>query len=126
MSEDNVYGISDLNGFCEHVRSGVAEELRGNLSSSEMSNENLDDFITLKQVENLVREKQLGHDNEDEVIYIDTKAFGEIWDEVENQIYGAALSKLAAEGLIESAWDDKLNDMVFWLSDKTKKDMDKN
>ena len=38
---------------------------------------------------------------------------------VAEQIYQSALCKLAAEDIIQCAWDTDVNRMVFWMEDDT-------
>jgi len=119
------YRIVDVDGFCKMTRQLVATDLRGTLDSTELSDKELDEFITLKQVEDMVRELQssVDNDSEDDDLYLNMLSYEALCDMIMNQIYGSALSKLAAEGYLEQAWDDKLNDMVFWVKDpEPKKD----
>ena len=110
---ENTYSIVDLNGFATAIRQGAAESL------SEKYNENLDEFISINQVINLVKSHSLGTDeNNDHIINEDI--FDNIFDEVRDWIYSIGISKLAASGSIECAWDDDSNEMVFWISDKNK------
>ena len=57
-------------------------------------------------------------DPDDESIYLNMIVYENIVETITYQVYGAALSKLAASGFLKCAWDEKLNDMVFWVSDK--------
>ena len=106
------YAITDMRGFIKSVRDGAAESI------CESYTENLDDFITVPQIEKLVINKSVGTDDNGD--YLITEAvFDDILEEVRGSIYQAGLSKLAAKGIIECAWDDDSNEMVFWLSSTT-------
>ena len=119
------YIITDILGFCRSTRQLVIEELKNQTTSTEkLSEKEINSFITLKQVEEIARDNSLEKDSEQ--IVIDINAYEEIYDQISNIIFGSALSKLAAEGFLEVAWDDNLNDMVFWVSDKAKKEFGKN
>ena len=48
---------------------------------------------------------------------INEKSYWNIIIKVSEQIYQSALSKLAADDIIECAWDDDTNKMVFWIED---------
>lgn len=121
----SLYVIKDLDGFCRSTRKLIADDLQGDYPKI-LSDEELDQFITIKQVENLVRENQVITENHDDNIYMNMIAYEKLCDIMINHMYGSALSKLAADGYLETAWDDNLNDMVFWASDKTKKYFDEN
>lgn len=111
------YSIVDMNGYAKSMRQSVAE------SFSEDYSENLDEFISIKQVIDLVEQHSLGQDEEGYHI-INEEVFNDIFDDLREWIYGVGLAKLAAKGHIECAWDDDVNEMVFWLpeKDKTTKD----
>lgn len=122
---NTIYMIKDLDGFCRSTRKLIADDLQGDFSEV-LSDKELDQFITIKQVENLVRENQVVTQNDDDNIYMNMITYEKLCNSMINHIYGSALSKLAADGYLETAWDDNLNDMVFWASDKTKKRFGKN
>ena len=46
---------------------------------------------------------------------INSEVFNDTFDDVREWFYEAGLSKLAAKGVIECAWDDDSNQMVFWV-----------
>ena len=113
--ENTIYSIADLEGFCREVRRMVAFDMQE--ADNKMDDKYLDEFITVKQVEGIVHEKCLGE--EDGKIYLNIETYEDIANTVGEQIFGASLSKLAAEGILEVAWDDEINDMVFWLNEDT-------
>jgi hypothetical protein len=39
----------------------------------------------------------------------------ELIEEIANQIHQSALSKLASQDIIQCAWDDEKEQMVFWV-----------
>lgn len=108
---DELYTIEDIDGYANSVRDGVAK------SFSENYSENLDDFISIDQVKNLIKKNNLGTDENGNYI-INEEIFENLFNELRDWMYGIALSKLAAKGLVECAWDNNQNEMVFWLSDK--------
>lgn len=107
------YSIVDLNGYAKTIRDGAAK------SFTETYTENLDEFISLDQIIGLIEENSVGKDEEDNYL-ITQENFNDIFEEVRNRLYTVGLSRLAAKGLIECAWDDEANEMVFWLSDAGK------
>lgn len=108
---DSTYSIIDLNGFATAIRQGAAE------SFSEKYDENLDEFISIEQVINLVKSQSLGLD-ENNCHIIDEDIFDNIFNEIRDWLYGIGIAKLAASGKIECAWDNDSNEMIFWLPSK--------
>jgi hypothetical protein len=47
------------------------------------------------------------------------------FEEAATWIHNVGLAKLAAQDLIECAWDDELNEMVFWQKEPAKDDKPK-
>lgn len=107
MEDTNIYSITDLDGYAASIRDGVAQ------SFVEDYEENLDEYITLEQVKNLIIGYSLGQDEDDNYL-INAEVFNDTFDDVREWFYEAGLSKLAAKGVIECAWDDDSNQMVFW------------
>jgi hypothetical protein len=106
------FSITNMDGFAEAIRDGAAKSI------SETYTENLEHFITLNQVTQLVKKHSLGQDDSGEYV-ITEEIFDNIFEEIRSSIYQAGLSKLAANGHIECSWDDNNNEMVFWLSTKS-------
>ena len=107
---NDTYIVNDLQMYAQSIRKNAA------LSFSETYNENLDDFITIPQVCNLIDSCAIGTDEEDHYI-IDEDSYNITFDKIRTWIYNAGLSKLAAEDKIESAWDDENNEIIFWVKD---------
>lgn len=105
------YSIIDMNGYASSMRESVAQSFSNDYS------ENLDDFISIKQVIALIEQHSLGNDD-DGFHIINEEIFNDIFEDLREWMYGVALAKLAGKGFIECAWDDNANEMVFWLSDK--------
>lgn len=108
MSE--VYSIINLTKYAEYVRKKAA------LSYSENYEENLDDFITIGQVCGLIAEYSIGFDEQGKYL-ISEKGYEDLYGAVQKRLYNCGLSKLAAKGHLECAWDEEKNDMIFWSSD---------
>jgi hypothetical protein len=106
MSKE-VYAITDVDGYIFQMRETAAKSLSDN------NTDNLDEFISLGQVRNLVNEYCLGLDEYDRPL-LDEKTNEKIFEETSVWIHGVALAKLAAKDHIECCWDDKSNEMIFW------------
>ena len=116
MSE--VYAIIDVNGYVTQMREAAANSI------SPDCKDNLDEYISLGQMTNLVEEFCLGHDDENRpLLDEDTNEF--LFEEIALWIHNIGLAKLAAQDLVECAWDDKVNEMVFWAKE-TKKEKKSN
>ena len=114
------YSITDSLEFAKIMRNCAAESLSEEYTGEAKSytDEDLDSIVTLSQVESIISEHSLGVDEDNQEI-IDTDIFNNIFDATRNIIYQSAMSQLAAKGLVECAWDDEENKMVFWVdSDK--------
>jgi hypothetical protein len=107
------YSIIDLEGYAKAMRDGAASSFEKDYT------ENLDDFVTIPQVIDMIKENNLGFDEEGNYL-IDEDIFDDVFNIIRDRLYEVALAKLAAKGLIECAWDDESNEMVFWLGNKDK------
>ena len=107
------YSIIDLEGYAKAMRDGAASSFEKEYT------ENLDDFITVNQVINLIKKNNLGQD-EDGYFLINEDIFNQVFEEIRDWLYGVGLSKLASTGYVECAWDNDSNEMIFWLADKNK------
>jgi hypothetical protein len=113
MSEGEVYCVINLEKYAEYMRKNAAMSFAKNYT------ERLDDFVTILQVCNMIKENSIGQDEEDRCL-LDDKAHEQISEAIRVRIYNAGVSKLAAEGHLECAWDDEKNEMVFWTKDEEK------
>lgn len=107
MSE--VYAIVDLDGYAKEMREAAAKSL------AESYDENLDEFITIPQMINLVKTECVGFDDDDRPL-LDEDSNSKIYESTVTWIHNIGLAKLAAQGLIECAWDDNSNEMIFWAN----------
>lgn len=108
-----VYAIIDLLGYATQMRNAAANSL------ADSSNDNLDEFISIDQLINMVRNECLGFDNEDRPL-LDEQTNEKIFEDTSIWIHNVGLAKLAAQDLVECAWDNESNDMVFWAKEKSK------
>jgi hypothetical protein len=109
MNMSDVYAITDLEGYATEMREAAAKSL------SQSYEENLDDFISIGQMINLVNSECVGFDNKDRPL-LNEDANETIYERTVTWIHNVGLAKLAAKGLVECAWDEKSNEMVFWAN----------
>jgi hypothetical protein len=107
------YSIIDLEGYAKAMRDGAASSFEKDYT------ENLDDFITIPQVINLIKKNNLGLDEEGNYL-INEDIFDDVFNNIRTWLYEVGLSKLAAKGYVDCSWDDESNEMVFWLANKDK------
>lgn len=112
---NNIYAITDLNGYALQVREAAARLFTKN------KQDNLDEYITLGQIINVVNEECLGYDDKDNPI-LDEDTNEKIFNIITVWIHNCGLAKLAAKDLIECAWDDNENEIIFWSSKTEKKE----
>lgn len=111
MSQE-VYAIIDLEGYATQMRVAAAKSL-----SEDGENDNLNDFITLDQIISMVNNECVGFDNDDRPL-LDEQTNEKIFEDTAIWIHNVGLAKLAAKDLIECAWDDDSNEMIFWAKKK--------
>lgn len=113
--KEEVYAITDLKGYVSQMRNEAAKSLTDTPES-----DNLDDYISLDQMIGIVKQKSLGIDDENRFL-LNEEANEQIFEETAIWIHNIGLAKLAALDLIECAWSDEDNDMVFWAKTPEKK-----
>lgn len=104
---NDIYAITDLEGYAKEMREAAAKSL------AQEHDENLDEFISINQMINLVKSECIGFDNHDRPM-LDEDCNEKIYESTVTWIHNIGLAKLAAQGLIECAWDDNSHEMVFW------------
>lgn len=110
MDNEEIYAITNIKGYASEMRQAAAKSICDNVD------ENLDNYITLNQMINLVKSECIGFDDNDRPL-LNEDANEKIYESTITWIHNVGLAKLAAKGLIECAWDNKNNEMIFW-SDK--------
>ena len=106
--DEKVYAVTDLNGYVSDMRLVAAQSLSENCEQ-----DNLDHYISLDQMIGIVKQKSVGLDDQNRYL-LNEDANEKIFEEVAIWIHNAGLAKLAAMDLIECAWDDESDEMVFW------------
>jgi hypothetical protein len=107
------YSIIDLEGYAKAMRDGAASSFEKDYT------ENLDDFISIGQVINMIKKHNLGLDDEGNYL-INEQIFDDVFNDIRDWLYGVGLAKLASKGFVDCSWDDESNEMVFWLANKDK------
>lgn len=118
MNEE-IYAIVDLNGYASQMREAAAQSISDN-----SVNDNLDQYISLDQMIGLVKSNCLGFDDNQHPL-LNEESNQKIYEQTAIWIHNIGLAKLAAEDLVECAWDDDLNEMVFWHRETPKNDKPK-
>lgn len=111
--EDPVMAVVDMDGYVEEIARAVTQELSPGTDHSDLFN-----YCTKEQIVSIVEENCLGFSENNEPL-INSEIFYTIYNSILQRVQNGALSKLAAEGYLECAWDDDLNEMVFWLADES-------
>jgi hypothetical protein len=90
-----------------------------NEQSAELAEE-MDEVLNQKEsliiVKNLAIEQKNKYKDISRFI-IDEKIFSKIIEALNTRLVSNLLASLSAKGMIESAYDEKLNDFVFWVND---------
>ncbi len=113
---NDLYAITNLEGYVTEMRQAAANSLCSD------SNDNLDEYITLHQMINLVKSECVGFDDNDRPL-LNENANEKIYEHTVTWIHNVGLAKLAAKDLVQCAWDSINNEMIFWansqLNEKT-------
>jgi hypothetical protein len=105
--DKEVHAILNLDKYAAYMRRKAA------LSYADNYSENLDEFISINQMCQMIKEFSLGKDEEGRYL-IDEKSYFELFDAIKLRLYNVGLAKLAAKDLLECGWDNKKNEMIFW------------
>ena len=115
-NQNEVYAITNLDGYSQDMRVAAAKMI------SDTPADDLDNYISIGQIANLVKEKCLGFDDENRPMLNET-INESIYEDIAVWIHNVGLARLGGQDLIECAWDNDLNEMVFWAKEnKTKKE----
>ena len=117
MSEE-LYAITNLEGYAVEMREAAAKSLNAN------SQDNLDDYISLNQMINLVKSECVGFDDNARPL-LNEDANEKIYESAVTWIHNVGLAKLAAKDLVQCAWDSKNNEMIFWANPDIEKESTK-
>lgn len=112
--EEEVYAIVDVDGYVSQMRKAAADSISENGSS-----DNLDEYISINQMVGLVKQNCLGFDDKERPL-LNEDANNNIFEQAAVWIHNVGLARLAAQDLVECAWDSKNNEMIFWAKEKKK------
>jgi hypothetical protein len=104
------YSISDIDDYCHETRTLVASSFADNITEKE-----IDQYISIGQVEKFVDEFCDDHDENGSPIICED-SHNEICEAILTRIQNVGIAKLAANGTINVAFDEKLNDFIFWAT----------
>ena len=112
------YVITHFDSFAIDIRKAVADALvHSKFPDSENTTIDLDSYMTIHQVKEIIRNNSLEIADNDLPI-VDLKGMDNAWTQIDIGLYNATLCKLAASGHIECGWDDETNNMAFWPKEK--------
>lgn len=108
------YAIQDIEGYASSMRSLC---IQNNISGENTTEVNADEYITLKEVMSLITQ-HCNELTEEGQIIVNEETHTKIFNEMSDWVYGIGLAKLASKNLVECAWDNDQNNMVFWSPEK--------
>ncbi len=110
--DNDLYAITNVEGYAAEMRQAAANSL------SSDADDNLDEYISITQMINLVKSECVGFDDNDRPL-LNEDANEKIYNSTITWIHNVGLARLAAQNLVECAWDDESNEMVFWANQET-------
>lgn len=122
------YEITDIDKFVEATRVLVYNSFGKRdysfdefaMSIEYLNKENQQELNkTLSQQESLLIVEQLAKKRK-RVYCINDKIYSQIVESLSERFVGNMISDLSSRGLLESAFDDEVNDFVFWVPDTKK------
>ena len=140
-NNNNWLEISDLSEFADYLRKMVyinfsedADESDediakcfSNLKSEEK--QELDKCLSIKETKFILKEntKKMRHKKTKEIKYLlNNKILNKVLENLNQRLVSNIIASLVSKGMLESAYDEEMNDFVFWVSDKYRKDEDDN
>lgn len=104
------YAVRNLEKYAIEMRAAAATYISNDYT------DNLDEFVTVKQLTSFIKSKSVGIDEKGRLL-LNSETIDDIFVTVCDWIYGVGLSRLASKNLLECAWDNDQNRMVFWKSE---------
>jgi hypothetical protein len=129
-----IYEITDIDEFIKSLRSIILENFYEEEDKIKMESEfdflmkskrkKIEEKLTVQEAEAIIRPMlKTFVNNIGEVEYtISHKGFKKMLDELNKRVISNILMELAAEGLIETGFDDEKNDFIFWVSNEKNKE----
>lgn len=103
--------ITNMDACIEEILKVSADQIDDNIKPLDILG-----YCTKNQIIGFFHEECLGYTEENQMV-INYKTFDTVCRSVIQRVQNVAIAQLAADGYLDCAWDDDLNDMVFWLSD---------
>lgn len=104
-----MYAITNIEGYATEMRQAAANAI------SDECDDDLDSYISLKQMVSIIEENCMGFDNSNRPL-LNEDSNEKIYGATVTWINNVGLAKLAAQDLIQCAWDNDSNEMVFWAN----------
>lgn len=108
--EVEVMLVEDEDLFLKSLRESVSVTVAKNA----VDNDDLDKYLTIEQMRKILADYVDGVDEETGCEFLTEISYYSLIQDVSSSFLGVCLSKLAAADLVESAWDDKRGEQVFW------------
>lgn len=100
----------NIDNLIESLSDEEVDEMNRCLTQSESVN--ILQKFTKKQRNKYTQETRVSISDDDYMLYI---------EELNSRMISNMLAKLASDGLLETAFDEEINDFVFWTKDKNEK-----
>lgn len=97
-----MYTNNNIEAFATKIRELTAKNICENYQ------DNLDEYMTVSEIIGLLQK------NSSNQYVIDRDVIISLQTEIKKRIYEVCLAKLAAKDIIDCAWDETENEMVFW------------
>jgi len=122
-----MYVIKDLDQFAVYIRKislhkfsetnkVVDDEFSSSFLKEKENIKNDDEIISIKEVENIIF--SLARENNEEELLLNDKILNNIIEAINERIVTNLLNILANKDIVESAFDEKVNDFVFWIKEE--------
>lgn len=113
--EVEVIVIEDKDVFLKALRDSINQAV----AQGTIAPEDLDQYLPLEQMYAIVQDYiENDPEDEDDPPFMLEEAYPLMVSDVASAFLGACLSKLAAAGLVETAWDDEKQSVIFWKADR--------
>jgi len=120
--ENDFFAIADVYGYCNELRQ-LACIYALELDDEEPIDDSfMDQYISIGQARKIL--EKYGVKDEQGHHVINMKMHERIYDEIEENVYGVSVAKLAAADQLDCWWDDKLNTMMFSLPEAIRKEIE--
>lgn len=106
---NDVYAIVDLDGYATEMRQAAAKSI------ADPFDDDLNTYISLKQMINLINDECIGFDDKDRPL-LNEDTNEKIYESTVVWIHNIGLAKLASQNLIECAWDSTEKEFIFWAN----------